>query len=276
MKILYTKSNDGTKLRLGRWNDEGEKNLLLVHGLAEHLGRYEHIAEFFANKGWRVTALEFRGHGESEGKRGHTDSWMRYCEDLQAAMSTGGGPMVMVSHSMGGLITLWSMQHSMAPKVKAFAISNPLLGLFEGPSPITIFFGKLLSKIAPKMPAPEGEVKTQWLSRDPKVIEDYKNDPLVFTGLTVGWGAAMLQAIDDVHKYSPRYTHTVRLMLGGEDRICDPEGGRTFANAFGSTGGGTIEVVEYPQCYHELFNDLEKWEILEETSQWLDQQWETK
>ena len=97
MKILHTKSDDGTKIRLGRWNDDGDKDVLLVHGLAEHLGRYSHVAEFFAERGWRVTALEFRGHGESEGQRGHTTSWMKYCEDLQAAMSAVGRPMVMVS-----------------------------------------------------------------------------------------------------------------------------------------------------------------------------------
>lgn len=276
MKILHTKSDDGTKLRMGRWNDEGDKNLLLIHGLAEHLGRYEHVGEFFANKGWRVTALEFRGHGESEGKRGHTDSWMKYCEDLQAAMSAVGGPMVIVAHSMGGLVTLWSMQESLAPKVKAFAISNPLLGLFEQPSPITIAIGKLLSVIAPKMNLPEGEVKTQWLSKDPAVAEAYIKDPLVFTEMTTRWGASMLKAMEQVHEYAPKYTHTVRLMLGGDDRICDPEAGRKLASKYGSTGGGTLELVEYPQCYHELFNDLEKWEILEETAAWLDQQWESK
>jgi len=276
MKVLWTKSNDGTKIRLGRWNEEGKKNILLVHGLAEHLGRYQHVAEFFAEKGWRVTALEFRGHGESEGKRGHTNSWMQYCEDLQAAMSTVGAPMVMVSHSMGGLITFWSMMHSMAPPVKAFAISNPLLGLFETPSPITVFMGKLLSKIAPKMVLPGQEVKSQWLSHDPEVEKAYLADPLIFRDITARWADSMLKAFEDVHAYSPKYTHTVRLMLGGDDRICDPDAGRSFAKNFGAEGGGTIEVIEYPKCYHELFNEVEKYEILEATNDWLNTQWEAK
>lgn len=273
MKILYTKSDDGTKIRMGRWNEDGDKDVLLVHGLAEHLGRYTHIAEFFAERGWRVTALEFRGHGESDGARGHTTSWMKYCEDLQAAMSAVGRPMVMVSHSMGGLVTLWSMQQSLAPQVKAFALSNPLLGLFEQPSPITVFIGKLLAKIAPKMKLPEGEVKTDWLSRDPAIKEAYINDPLVFTDITAGWGASLLKALDEVHAYAPQYTHTVRLMLGGDDRICDPDAGRRFASNFGTQGGGTIEVIDYPQCYHELFNEIEKMEILDATEQWLLSQW---
>jgi alpha-beta hydrolase superfamily lysophospholipase len=273
MKVLWTKSDDGTKIRVGRWNDEGEKNLMLVHGFAEHLGRYEHIAQFFAEKGWRVTAVEFRGHGESEGKRGHTHSWMKYCEDLRAAMGTVGAPMVMVSHSMGGLVTFWSMMHSLAPPVKAFAISNPLLGLFEQPSPITVLVGKLVSKIAPKMNLPAGEVNSSWLSHDPEVEKAYLADPLVYNAFTARWAASMLQAIDEVHAYAPKYTHSVRLMLGGDDRICDPDAGRKFASNFGTQGGGTLELVEYPKCYHELFNEVEKYEILEATNEWLETEW---
>lgn len=273
MKVLWTRSDDGTKIRVGRWNDEGTKNLMLVHGFAEHLGRYQHIAEFFAEKGWRVTAVEFRGHGESEGKRGHTNSWMQYCEDLKAAMGTVGAPMVMVSHSMGGLITLWSMMHSLAPPVKAFALSNPLLGLFEQPSPITVIMGKLISKVAPKMNLPAGEVNSAWLSHDPEVEKAYLADPLVYNEFTARWAASMLKAIDEVHEYAPKYTHTVRLMLGGDDRICDPDAGLKLAKNFGMQGGGTLELVEYPKCYHELFNEVEKYEILESTNEWLEAQW---
>lgn len=273
MKVLWTKSDDGTKIRLGRWNEEGEKNLLLAHGLAEHLGRYQHIAEFFAEKGWRVTAIEFRGHGESEGKRGHVTSWMKYCEDLKAAMSTVGGPMVIVAHSMGGLVTLWSMMHSLAPPVKAFAISNPLLGLFEQPSPVTVMLGKVLAKVVPKMVLPGQDVNSQWLSHDPEIEKAYLADPLVFRDITAGWGASMLQAMNDVHDYAPKYTHRVRLMLGGDDRICDPDAGRKLADNFGSSGGGTLDLVEYPKCYHELFNEVEKYEILEATNEWLEAEW---
>ena len=132
MKILHTRSNDGSKLRLGRWNDEhGKWDILLVHGLAEHLGRYEFIGNFLAERDWRVTLVELRGHGESDGRRGHVDMWIRYVEDIQAAMGTVGRPMAIVGHSMGGLATLHTMMHSLTPKVKCVALSNPLLGLFR-------------------------------------------------------------------------------------------------------------------------------------------------
>ena len=83
----------------------------------------------------------------------------------------------------------------------------------------------------------------------------------------------MLQAMDDVHAYAPKYTHRVRLMLGGDDRICDPDAGRKLASNFGSSGGGTLDLVEYPKCYHELFNEVEKYEILEATNEWLEVEW---
>ena len=128
MKYLKTRSDDGTQIRLARWNETGKKDVLLVHGFSEHLGRYQHIAAFFADRGWRVTALEFRGHGKSEGKRGHVKRWVHLFEDLQAAMATVGRPMALVGHSLGGLITLWSMMHPLTPRVNCVALSNPLLG----------------------------------------------------------------------------------------------------------------------------------------------------
>ncbi len=266
MKILTTRSDDGTELRLARWNDEGDKDILLVHGLAEHLGRYEHIGQFFAEKGWRVTALEFRGHGESGGKRGHTERWHRYFEDLQAAMSVVGKPMAIVAHSMGGLITLWSMMHPLTPEVRCVALSNPLLGLFTQPPALKVLLGRVVSKIAPSLTVPN-DLNCEDISRDPEVVQAYINDPMVFSKISTRWGAEMMKAIPSVFSYAPKYQHNVRLMLGGADKICDPSSSKEFAQNY----GGKIETVVYDQCFHELFNEPEKYEILAEADQWLQQ-----
>ena len=154
MKYLYTRSDDGTLLRLARWNEEGTRDILIVHGLAEHLERYQHVGQFLAERGWRVTAVELRGHGESEGKRGHTIHWHRYLEDVQAAMGTIQKPMAIIGHSMGGLITLWSLMYPLTPKVRCIAISNPLLGLFTTPPRLKVFLGKIASRIVPSLSIP--------------------------------------------------------------------------------------------------------------------------
>jgi alpha-beta hydrolase superfamily lysophospholipase len=266
MKYLYTHSDDGTKLRLARWNEEGSRDILLIHGLAEHLGRYQHIGSFFAEKGWRVTALELRGHGESGGKRGHTDRWHRYFEDVQAAMGTIQKPVALVGHSMGGLITLWSLRYPITPEVRCIALSNPLLGLFQQPPRLKVMFGKIAERVIPKLSIPNG-INPDFISRDPEEVQQYKNDPLIYGTITTRWGNEMLNAVDDVHEYAPQYKYPLRLMIGEADKICDPAKAKQFATAY----TGSIDTVCYEKCYHELFNEPEKMEILKETEHWLDQ-----
>ncbi|MBM76643.1 MAG: hypothetical protein CMK59_14650 [Proteobacteria bacterium] len=268
MQILHTRSSDGTRLRLARWNEDGDKDILLVHGLAEHLGRYQHIGEYFASQGWRVTFLELRGHGESEGKRGHVRLWINYVEDVQAAMGTVGRPMVIVAHSMGGLVTLATMQHSMTPKVHCVALSNPLLGLFTDPPKLKVLGGRLLSKIVPTL-ALSNEQNPEHMSRDAEVVRAYANDPLVFDKITTRWGAEMLKKMQDINDHAASFSLPLLMMIGGCDQVCSPDSARAFVNNY----GGTAQTKEYHQCYHELFNEPEKYEIMADLNNWLTQQW---
>ena len=137
---------------------------------------------------------------------------------------------------------------------------QPLLGLFDQPSPITVMLGKVLAKVAPKLVLP---VKMSICSGFPTIQKSKRHTLAIHLSLETSplVGASMLQAIDDVHVYALKYTHSVRLMLGGDDRICDPEAGRKLAANFGTSGGGTLDLVEYPKCYHELFNEVEKYDI---------------
>ena len=268
MKFLHTRSDDGTKLRLARWNEEGERNILLIHGLAEHLGRYDHIGAFFAEKGWRVTALELRGHGESEGARGHTDAWARYTEDVQAAMGTIGKEMTIVAHSMGGLIALTTLMQPLAPKVRSVVLSNPLIGLFGSEPKVKIFIGKIASRLAPKLRLPT-DLDPSHVCRDPEVVQKYIDDPLIFSGITARWAAEMLKAQEATLNYAGNYTLPLNLLLGSEDKICDPDVSKEFAANY----GGEIQTDVFPPCFHELFNEPEKFDILTKTEAWIQGTW---
>ena len=90
MQTSFIQSQDGTRLRIGK-SGEGTRHVLLVHGLAEHMDRYAHVVEALNNAGWSVTAVELRGHGKSEGKRGHVDRWEQYLDDVRAAAATIDG-----------------------------------------------------------------------------------------------------------------------------------------------------------------------------------------
>ena len=268
MKILHTRSDDGSKIRLGRWNENGSKDILLVHGLAEHLGRYDFVGNFFAQRDWRVTMVELRGHGESDGRRGHVDMWIRYVEDIQAVMGTVGRPMAIVGHSMGGLAVLHTMMHSLTPPVKCVALSNPLLGLFLPLHPIKIQLGRILSKTIPWMPLPN-EVVPENLCRDPKIVQAYKNDPMCFTNITSRWGREMLLAKEQAHQYAPKYNLPLLMLVGGCDRICAPESAREFMKTYAENHDASLgNIQEYPFAYHELFNEPEKEDILGNVETW--------
>ena len=266
MKYLSTRSDDGHRIRLARWNDQGSKDLLLIHGFSEHLGRYEHVGDFFAARGWRVTGVELRGHGESEGTRGYVDKWLRYFEDVQAAMGTIGRPMAIVAHSMGGLVALWSMMHPLTPTVRCVALSNPLLGLVDEPSRRRYIAGQILARAYPKWVVSR-ESNPQYLSRDPSVVESFRRDPLVCSNVTARLGQQVYKALREVHDYAPRYRHPLRLMVSEQDRVCKASSAKQFAMLY----GGQIDLVVYEECFHEIFNEPEKEDILSETVGWIEE-----
>ena len=264
MKILHTISDDRTRLRLVRWGD-AERDVLFLHGLAEHAGRYEHIAARLVDAGWRVTLLEMRGHGESEGKQGHVDRWHAYVEDVQAAVSTIGRPFAMVGHSMGGMVAVSTLSEPLTPKCKAVALSNPLLGVRVD---IPLWKRKaagILSRLVPKI-SQTNEVNPALLSHDKEAVRAYETDPKVYGTVTPRWFVelkkAQASAIDNAKKISI----PLRLMVSEGDQICNPQIARNLAAAW----GGPSEVIEYGEMYHELFNEVEKDRVLTELIAWLE------
>ena len=120
----FIQSRDGTRIRIGKSGD-GARHVLLVHGLAEHMGRYGHVVEALTGAGFAVTAVELRGHGESEGKRGHVDRWEQYLDDVRAAAETIDGPVVLLGHSMGGLVALDLAIDGLSNGIDALVLSDP-------------------------------------------------------------------------------------------------------------------------------------------------------
>lgn len=270
MDTLTATSDDGKHLRLVRWTPDGwaagaGRDALLLHGLAEHAGRYGHVAAALVAAGWRATFVELHGHGKSEGQRGHVSRWRRYVEDVQAAAAVVGGPFVMVCHSMGGLVGLCALMEPLTPRVRAIAISNPLLGVRVQAPPVKLKAAGVLSKLLPWLPL-ANEIDTSKLSRDPEVVRRYESDPLVYTRITPRWFTEMNAAREAVLAYAGQFTHPLHLMIGDADGICDPDAAR----AFGERWGGPRSVKVYPGLYHELFNEPEKETVLAELIAWMD------
>jgi acylglycerol lipase len=264
MQVLKATSDDGTALRLARWGD-AKRDVLLVHGLAEHAGRYVHVADALVAAGWRVTFVELRGHGHSEGRRGHTKYWHRYVEDVQAAAATINRPFVTVAHSMGGLVALDALSEPIAPRCLALAVSNPLISVAAPQPAWKEKAARVLSKFLPWLPLPT-DLDASLISHDPEVVRAYEADPLVFGNVTPRWATEMELAQARVLSNAPKATMPLLAMIGSDDRICSPEASAELAAAW----GGPTQKQVYDGFYHELFNEVDKARVLADLVAWLD------
>lgn len=264
MEQLELQSADGTRLRGGRWAPEGEVkgDVLLVHGLAEHLGRYEHVAATLNAAGYRVTGVELRGHGHSEGKRGFVASWEQYVDDVRAAANEIDGPHAVMAHSMGGLVSLDHLRDGMA---WAAYISAPLLGVaVEAPRWKTAAAG-ILTRLLPRL-SMDNEIDTKWICSDPAVVEAYDADPLVFGTITPRWYTEALAAMERVAASAKSYDMPMLAMWGTMDKLVSIPA----IEAFCADYGGEVSTRAWEGLYHEIHNEKAQGDVLAEVVKWFD------
>lgn len=264
MQTEFILSSDGTRLRLGHLG-AGEEHVLVVPGLAEHMGRYTHVAAVLAEAGWCVTVMEPRGHGESAGARGHVDRWEEYLQDFEAAAASLGRPMVVVGHSMGGQIALHAAIRGLGPGTRALALSNPNVGVAIRAPALKVFAARLLSGLMPRLAMPN-ELDPSSICRDPEVVRAYRADPLVFSTLTPRWYTEMVASQRFIAEHGAGCEVPLLMMLGQGDLICDWRA----ADALAGRWGGPAETTHYPGLYHELFNEPEKEQVLAAMLAWLE------
>ena len=266
MDHLYIPSRDGTRLHLVRWTPEGESrgHVILCHGLAEHMGRYSHVAERLVKDGWQVSGIELRGHGDSEGKRGHVNRWSEYIDDLKAAAETVNGPHFLLGHSMGGAVILDALRTEWPWPLRGILLSNPALGFAVEAPAWKIKLAGFLSRVFPTLSL-GNEIDTQYLSRDTTVVEAYRKDPRVFKTITPRWYTEALAAITRIMAYAPSYKLPAFFLTSTADHLCDHTATVAFIGRYGEMADHTC----YGALYHELFNEPEKERILDDVCAWL-------
>jgi alpha-beta hydrolase superfamily lysophospholipase len=253
------------------WLPEGKVKavLLLVHGLGEHCGRYMNVVNHFVPLGYAVYGFDHIGHGRSEGMRGVVERFTDYTETLTVYCEMVGGwqtgkPIFLLGHSLGGLIVSYYLLDHQAI-FRGAVISAPAVKVSDGISKATIFMGKILSTLAPKMGLLALDAKG--ISRDPKVVEAYVADPLIFHGRTPARLAteslkAMLRVTAEADKISLPFI----VLQGSEDKLVDP-GGAQMLYVGASSTDKTIMI--YHGLYHEVFNEPERDRVLKDVETWL-------
>ena len=239
--------------------------VLLLHGITEHSGRYEHVGRFLAERGFETVAIDLRGFGQSGGRRAYVDSFDDYFDDVEdqmAELRALGLPLVLLGHSMGGLIAL-SYALSARPGPDLLALSAPALGA-NIPAPLRALT-PVLARLAPRLPVPS-PIRGEMLATDPAVGEDYFADPLVVRVATPGLGRALLRQMKWANENLARLAIATYVMHGADDPLVPPRATRPL---------GDLDNVTrrlYPALRHEIFNEPLQRTILQELVDWLNEQ----
>jgi alpha-beta hydrolase superfamily lysophospholipase len=247
--------------------------VLIVHGLGEHAWRYDPLAQRLNDWGFCVRAYDQRGHGQSDGARGvipHDDALL---DDLAEVVDDArrhiaqpwSCPLILLGHSMGGLVAATFVQRRMAP-VDALVLSSPALQTGIGAWKKKLIV--LLYRLAPNLALGNG-LDASKISHDPTVVQAYQNDRLVHDRISARLASFIGENGPHVLAAAPGWSVPTLLMYAGEDQLVRPEGSAAFAQAAPS------EVVSshgFEGLYHEIFNEEDASAVLATLRRWLDVQ----
>ena len=244
--------------------------LMIVHGLGEHSGRYVNVVNHFVPAGFAVYGMDHPGHGKSGGARKYVNRFEDFIDPVKAYFKKiqgwqAGKPIFLVGHSMGGLIsTVYLLDHQAG--LQGAILSGPSVKIPDNISPITIFIGKMLDALTPKL----GLIKTapEGVSRDQAVVQAYIDDPLVYKGkTTVRLASELLKATQRVRSEARKITLPILILQGGADWIVDPSGAKMLFDAVSSADK---QIKIYDGLYHEIYNEPEHPQVLQDVEQWID------
>ncbi len=266
-------AGDGQELFVQCWlPDAGEPKavLFLIHGLAEHSGRYEHVGRFMADRGYGVYAMDLRGHGRSPGLRGYIDHYETYLADLdrrfqQVLAENPGRKMFVIGHSMGGALALAFTARHQADQAGVITSGALIVSAVPVP-PAAIAVNSILARVLPKLPlmALDGTA----VSRNPAVREAYDSDPLNYRGkIRARLGQQLFALADDARRGLPTITIPILAMHGTADRLTSPAGLDIIEREIASADK---TCRRYEGLYHEIFNEPEQVQVLGDVAGWLD------
>lgn len=268
---------DGLELSWQAWLPPAPRGVIaVIHGLAEHGGRYRETAEALSAAGWAVYAVDLRAHGLSpnppKAGRVHVNRFDDYFQDVDALTELTRKnhpnlPVFLLGHSMGGLICIRYALERPAGLAGAI-ISSPALGVhpeFKPPLILRLLV-RLLSRLAPRLRVPS-DLDTNAISRDPDVIKAYIEDPLVSQKVSARWYSEMLKAMTRAHEGAGKLALPMLLMQSGADRLVDPDAPRRWQE---NAPAHRVELVVWDGLYHEMLNEPEKQQVRARILDWLE------
>lgn len=281
---VFVSSRGGEKLFSAHWlrrdGSLGNRVLFILHGQGEHGGRYQHFAHYLDSAVGHVIALDHRGHGRSTGQRGHVDRFDDYVDDAAAVIEAWMKRLSsqeperefefhLLGHSMGGLIATRLLWKRADLPFKSATLSAPLYGLAFKPPAIKKALAVGISRIWSTLPL-SNELDASNLSHDPEVVKAYLEDRLNHDRVTpkffVELQSAMAHTLRDaLHAY----TSPLFFIVAGDDRIVDSQATKSFFERLEPQGALEKKLKEYPDFFHESFNEVHKEQPFQDLAQWI-------
>lgn len=266
---LNLKTSDGVALYAKVVRASGHQGtVLILHGLHDHSGRYDHVASHFASMGLSTFQFDLRGNGRSEGKRGYIKRFGEHILDCDAAVSEMkeqlNGPYFAFAHSMGALIlSTWILEHD--NPFRGIVYSGGLFKVNEDISPILQKLSGTVSKLFPSLPTIKLDFRE--LSREPEVLELSKTDTLQYRGgVRARTGAEVIDATAALQTRLSKLNFPMLIMHGEKDGLTKYEASELLYEK-STSGDKTLKI--YQGAKHEIFNETNRAEVLHDATEWI-------
>jgi lysophospholipase len=262
----------GTRLRYRTWESNAPRaGLVVVHGLAEHGGRYDGLGRSLAAHGVSVYGLDLRGHGRSDGQRGHVRTFARFLQDVDRfrreviGLLEARTPLFLLGHSMGGLIAL-RFTEEYPDAFDGTIVVSPWLATAVPVPRWKANLANALARVAPTVPF-RARINAGHLSRDPDVVRAYTEDPLVHDRITPRLFAEVGAAMGLAFRRGDRIRRPLLFLLAGADQLVDADRSLAFAR---SLTAPEVTIHVYPGYFHEVLNEPDGGLVRRDLRDWLD------
>lgn len=262
--------NRGDLVGWERGDQNAPRGLGILHGLGDHAGRYPHVGDAVAARGFAAQALDLPGHGKSYGSRGHVGSWSEYRGAVTAWMDRAklehpGRRWSLLGQSMGAFVALdWALANP--GRIERLILCAPPFQLGFRPSMIKVKAAQLLVRFWPRF-SQGNMILPSMLSHDQEVVRAHGNDPLVHYKISARLFLEFQAMRVSLHRRAGELRIPTLLLQGAEDHIAAPEGSRRWA---GQTQPGVVALRIYPALYHEVLWELERAAIIASMIDWLE------
>lgn len=263
-------SKDGIRLYYHHWACENTKKVLcIVHGHGEHGGRYEHVARFFNQHDIAVLAMDLRGHGISQGKKGHAKSHETLLDDIEEFLKTARAeyteiPMVLMGHSMGGNLVANYVLKMNTNELGGFILSSPWLGLAFEPPKWKVDMARIVAGVWPGL-TQKTNLNTQHISRDKNEVTKYENDPLIHDIISAALFFNTVKTSEECIQRADEVKLNGLIFHGTGDQITNWKASETYASK-----NPRFEFKALPDMYHETLNDVDRENVMKMMHGWIE------